>query len=478
MLVPSHGAPPRSRRWLILATCSMSVLLVSLDITIVNVALPRIAHDLRTGVAGLQWIVDAYTLVISTLLIFGGSMADRYGRRRVFQIGLAVFALGSLLCSLAPTLGLLVVFRAVQAVGGSMMNPVAISIIRNTFEDPHERARALGIWGATVGISLALGPVAGGALVSGVGWRSIFWVSVPIALLALGLTTRIVPESRAEHPRPFDLAGQALVMVMLAALTYAIIEGNSLGWTSPPELALFAVVIVAFGVLIPLESRRAQPLLELRFFHSRPFTGANVIALATFAGVSGYLFLNTLYLQVARHLSPFEAGLHVLPIAAMALVFAPLSGHLVARRGSRPPLLLAGVCLTASPAMLIGINAGTSITLLTASYILFGIGFGLVNTPISATAVGGMPPAQAGVAAAIASSARQTGGTLGVAITGAMIAGSAIHGTPSGLDDSGWWFVAGCGVLVLLVGVASTTRRALASASAAFSARDAAAAEA
>jgi EmrB/QacA subfamily drug resistance transporter len=438
----------------------MSVLLVGLDVTIINVALPRIGHDLHTTVSGLQWTVDAYTLVISTLLLLSGSMADRIGRRRVFQTGLALFALGSLLCSLAPTLGWLIFFRAVQAIGGSMLNPVAISIIRNTFDDPRQRARALGFWGGTVGLSFALGPVLGGALVSSVGWPSVFWINIPIALVALGLTTRLIPESRALKPRRFDPAGQVLVMVTLATLTFAIIEGPSLGWLSATELSLAAVVVISVALFVRVETHRTDPLMELRFFRSLPFSGATLVAVAAFAAMASFLFLNTLYLQVARHFSPFEAGLYVLPIAAMQLIFAPIAGRLVGRSGSRAPLLLAGVGLTTGALMLTGITTTTSTLWLLASYSVFGIGFGLVNTPISATAVNGMPAAQAGVAAGIASASRQTGGTLGVAIVGALVAKSAIHGTPSGLDDSGWWFVAACSVAVVVIGFFSTTRSA------------------
>jgi MFS family permease len=207
----------------------------------------------------------------------------------------------------------------------------------------------------------------------------------------------------------------------------------------------------------------------LRFFHSAPFSGATVIAVAAFAALGGFLFLNTLYLQIGRGFPPFQAGLMVLPIAVMTLIFAPVSGWLVGRSGSRAPLLLAGATMTIGSLMLTGIGATTSTAWLTAAYLVFGIGFGLVNTPITATAVGGMPGSQAGVAAAIASASRQIGGTLGVAVTGAVVARSALHGTPSGLDNAGWWFVVGCGAVVLVVGFLSTTQRAQRSAAAAFS---------
>jgi EmrB/QacA subfamily drug resistance transporter len=448
----------------------MSVLLVALDNTIINVALPRIGRDFHATISGLQWIVDAYTLVIATLLLLSGSTADRVGRRRIFQIGLTLFGLGSLLCSLAPSLTLLVAFRMLQAIGGSMLNPVAVSIIRNTFEDSRQRAQAIGVWGATVGVSFALGPVAGGALVSSVGWRSIFWINVPIALLALVLTTLFVPESRAAHARHFDLAGQLLIMLLLASLTYAIIEGPSLGWLSAKELGLATLSALALVGLLVRESRQSEPLIELRFFRSIPFSGATVIAMAAFAALGGFLFLNTLYLQLNRNFSPFDAGLRVVPIAVMTVIFAPISGRLVGRSGSRVPLVIAGVAITASAMMMTGLSLSTSTLWLTGAYLVFGIGFGLVNTPITATAVAGMPAAQAGVAAAIASASRQTGATLGVAVVGALSVTRVLHGSASGLAHAGWWVVAGFGAVVVFAGLASTTRRALRTAEAATAA--------
>lgn len=221
------------RRSLILAICCMSLLIVSLDNTVLNVALPSMRRDLNASVAGMQWTIDAYTLVLATLLILAGSTADRIGRRKVFSVGLVLFTTGSVLCSLAPSLGWLIGFRMLQAVGGSMLNPVAMSIITNTFTDPRERARAIGVWGAVVGISMAAGPLIGGLLVDSVGWRSIFWVNLPVGLLALVLTLRYVPESRAEHPRRPDPVGQLLVMGLLGSVTYGIIEAPVAGPHSP-----------------------------------------------------------------------------------------------------------------------------------------------------------------------------------------------------------------------------------------------------
>jgi EmrB/QacA subfamily drug resistance transporter len=444
----------------------MSLLIVGLDNTIVNVALPSIGRELHTTVSGLQWTVDAYTLVLASLLMLSGSMADRLGRRRVFSLGLILFTLGSLLCSVAPSLELLVVFRMMQAVGGSMLNPVAMSIIRNVFTDARERAQAIGVWGATVGISLALGPVVGGALVESVGWRSIFWINIPVGLTALVLTRRFVPESRAPHPRRLDAVGQVLVIVLFGSLTYAIIEGPSSGWLSGQSAALFGLAALALAALLPYEAHRREPLLELRFFRSAPFSGASVIAICAFAGLGGFLFLNTLYLQEVRGFSALEAGLCTLPIAAMTLIFAPLSGRLVGRHGPRISLLVGGLGITLGAALLTGLGAHTSIASLLPAYVIFGIGFGMVNPPITNTAVLGMPPAQAGVAAAVASTSRQLGQTLGVAVVGAIAAAGAVSVGPGFVQAShaAWWIVTGCGLAVLLLGLASTTEWANASA--------------
>ncbi len=451
--------PSRRRRLLILAICCMSLLIVGLDNTIVNVALPSIGRELHAPVSGLQWTVDAYTLVLASLLMLAGSMADRLGRRRVFQGGLALFSLGSLLCSVAPSLGWLIAFRMLQAVGGSMLNPVAMSIIRNVFTDPRERAQAIGFWGAAVGVSLALGPVLGGALVGSAGWRSVFWINIPVGLAALVLTALFVPESRAPRPRRLDPVGQVLVIVLLASLTYAIIEAPSAGWLSAQSLGLFALAAAALVALIVYERRRREPLLELRFFRSVPFSSASAIAVCAFAALGGFLFLNTLYLQEVRGLSAFEAGLYTLPIAAMTLVCAPLSGNLLGRRGPRVGLLVGGLGITLGAVLLTGLGARTSLPSLLPAYCIFGIGFGMVNPPITNTAVVGMPPAQAGVAAAVASTSRQVGQTLGVAIVGAVAAAGTAAVGPGFVQAShaGWWIVVGCGVAVLVLGLLSTT---------------------
>jgi EmrB/QacA subfamily drug resistance transporter len=452
-----------NRPWLILGICCMSLLIVGIDVTIVNVALPSIRLELHASLSGLQWSVDAYTLVIGSLLMASGSMADRLGRRRVFQIGLALFTLGSLLCGLSTSIGELVAFRSLQALGGSMLNPVALSIISNTFTERRARARAMGVWGAVFGVSLALGPVVGGVLVTDATWRAIFWINIPIGIAAIVLTHLFVPESRAATARRFDPWGQLLVIVMLATLTFGVIEGPSDGWGSATIVSMFAIAVVAAVTLVAVESRRDQPLLEVRFFRSLPFSGASLIAVLAFGVLGGFLFLNTLYLQDGRGYTAVHAGLETLPMAVMICLFAPVSGRLVGTRGPRLPLVLAGLAIAAGAALLLRLSDGTSMPYLLASYVLLGIGFGLVNAPISNTAVSGMPNSQAGVAASVASASRQTGSALGVAITGSIIAGAS-NADLASASHAAWALLAACGLGVSVLGYVSTGRRAVATA--------------
>jgi EmrB/QacA subfamily drug resistance transporter len=450
------------RRSVVLAICCLSVFMAGLDVTIVNVALPSIQGALHASVSGLQWTIDAYTLVIACLLMLSGSLADRFGRRRVFQIGLGAFSLGSLLCSLAPSLGWLIAFRGLQAIGGSMLNPVAMSIIATTFPDRAGRAKAIGMWGSVAGLSLASGPVLGGVLVSAIGWRSIFWINVPVGLIAIVLTQRFVPESRAEQPRRLDPPGQLLVIALLGCLTAGIIEGPRSGWGSAPIVVLFAVAVLAAIALVLLESRRREPLIDMRYFRSAPFSGATLICVVALATLGGFLFLNTLYLQDVRGYGALHAGLLTIPMAATLGVFSTISGRLVASRGPRLPLIVSGVLIAAGAILMIGLSAHTAVWYLIVAYLIYGVGAGLVSAPITNTALSGMPRDQAGVAGAIASTCRQTGAAVGVAVTGAIIATSSaglVHAS-----HAAWAVLAGCGVMVMLLGMVSTGRWALATA--------------
>lgn len=454
------------RRRVVLAICCLSLLIVGMDATIVNVALPAIRRDLGASLPALQWTIAAYTVVLASLLMLGGSTADRLGRRLVFQVGLVLFTLASLACSLAPTTGWLIAFRALQGVGASMLNPVAMSIIRTTFEDPRERAQAIGVWGAVFGLSLALGPVLGGVLVP-ISWRAVFLVNIPIGLAAIALAARYVPESRAPRPRRPDPVGQVLFVVLLGSLTSAIIEGPGLGWGSPVTVALGAVAAVALVAFVAYELRRTEPLIELRFFASRPFAAATAIAVLSFAAFAAFLFVNTLYLQEVRGLSPVHAGLCTLPLAAMTMLISPISGRIVGARGVRWPIVLGGVGLGIGSLMLVSLGPHTPLAWILAAYVVFGAGFGAMNPPITVTAVSGMPPAQAGVAAAVATTSRMVGQTLGVAVVGAIVATGVRHSIGDGLataSHAAWWLIVALAVLIIVLGLVASTAAALRSA--------------
>jgi EmrB/QacA subfamily drug resistance transporter len=464
---PSTAHRAASHRYVVLAICCLSLLLVTMDVTIVNVSLPAIRKDLGASVSGLQWSIDGYTVVVACFLMWAGSLGDRHGRRRIFQLGLVLFSSGSLLCSLAPTTEALVAFRVIQALGGAMLNPVAMSIVVNTFTDPRERARAIGVWGAVFGVSMAVGPVVGGLLTEHVGWRSIFWINVPIGLAALGLTARFVPESRADRVRRVDPVGQLLVVVALASLTSGVIDGRHLGWSSPGILVAFTLAAAAVAALIVYEGRRVDPLIDLRFFRSLPFAAATLTAVIAFASFSGFLFLNSLYLQESRGLSPAHAGLCTLPIAAAVTLCSPISGRLVGAGHVRLALVVAGCSIATAALLLVDLRQDTPLVQLVTAYGIFGVGLGMVNAPITNTAVSGMPRSRAGVAAATASTSRQVGASLGVAIAGTL-AGSGIRVAHSATFAASvhpvFWLTVGYGSAIAVLGVLSTGARARASA--------------
>jgi len=330
------------RRWGVLAVCCTSLFLVGLDTTIVNVALPSIGRGLDVGTRGIEWTVDAYTLVLAGLLISAGAVADRVGRRRVFRLGLVVFAVASVACALAPSAGVLIAARVLQGVGGSMLSPVALAIVVNVFTDPKQRAQAIGVWAAVFGVSMAAGPVVGGALISGLGWRSVFWLNVPVIAVVLVLTAVFVPESRARLPRRLDAPGQLLLIIVIGGAVALLIEGPRLGWGSPAAVLGYVLVGAAAAGFGWVESRRHEPLVDPRLFRRPPFAAAVLGAVAVFVALNATLLLGTLYLQEARGLSAAVAGLVTLPMAVPAIVCAPVAGFLVGRTGPRLPLLLAG----------------------------------------------------------------------------------------------------------------------------------------
>lgn len=437
----------------------MSMLITGIDTTILTVALPSIRQDLDASVVGAQWAIDAYVLVIACSLLMAGSMADRVGRRRVFRIGLLLFTAASLLCSLAPSLGWLVAFRMVQGVGASMLNPVALSIIASVYVEPAERARAIGIWGGIAGISIAAGPLIGGALIETVGWRSVFWINVPVGLLAFALATRYVPESTAPRPRRQDPLGQILVVGILGFLIFAIIEAPSHGWGSVEILASLGVAAACLAAFLAYERVREEPLVDLRFFRSPPFSGAFVISVCTFAALGGFLFLSTLYLQEVRGFSPLHTGVVLLPMAVAMMVFGIVSGRSIAVRGPRTSLLLGGVGVLVAGALSVASGPEPSGLELLLAYVLLGTGMGWMNPAITTIAVAGMPLEQAGLVAGIASTTRQFGLALGVAVVGSVIASQvevAGSGDFAAAADAGWAIIGAFGFVALCVGLGTS----------------------
>ncbi|MER7703686.1 MFS transporter [Kitasatospora sp. NPDC097605] len=452
------------RRWTVLAVCALSLFLVGLDTTIVNVGLPAIGRGLHVGTRDLEWIVDAYTVVLASLLITSGALADRFGRRRVFQCGLLVFGLASLGCALAPSTGTLVAARAVQGVGASMLSPVALAIVVNAMPDPRERARAIGVWASVFGLSMAAGPVTGGALVAAFGWRSVFWVNVPVVAAAVVLSVLFVPESRAPRTRRLDLPGQLLLTAAVSATVAVLIEGPRLGWSSPWALAGYTVAAAATAGFVVAERRRAEPLMDLGLFRRPAFSTAVLGAVAVFVALTVSLLLTTFQLQHARGWTPLAAGLASLPMALGATVCAPLSGVLVSRGGPRRPLLLAAWFTAGGGALLLvrgylSDGSAADVPLLLLALLLLGTGFGFANAPITNTAVGGLPADRAGVAGAITSTARQLGSAVGIAAAGGLLAGAGT--TPADLTAAsrpGWLLVTACGLFLLLVARASRRR--------------------
>lgn len=460
--LPAPTAIDRGR-WLSVLVCSAAVFVVMLDGSIVNVALPTIAASLHTGTAGLQWIVDGYLLVLACGLLTAGAVGDRLGRRRVFRTGLIVFAIASSGASLAPDLATLVGFRMLQGLGAAMLPPSGLAIIANTFPDRHERARAIGVWGAVSGVAIASGPLMGGVLVAVAGWRAIFWVNVPVLAVALLGTIRYLAESRASHSRRLDLPGQILAAIGLAALTDAMINAPDRGWAAPITVITLAAAAATLVAFVAVERRRAEPMLPMGYFTDRRFTGAAMVAVLALFAVNGFTFLSTLYLQDVRDYSPLEAGVSLLPATAVMLPLAPLSGRLTAARGPLIPLVVATTSMALGLLALTRTGPDAGLPGIALAFLAVGVGMGMVNPPLTTTAVSALPPAQSGVAAGVAATSRQVGAVCGVAVAGSILAytsgsHSARANSPAAtaalLHASNLGYAA-CGVAAVLAGIVS-----------------------
>jgi EmrB/QacA subfamily drug resistance transporter len=410
----------RTKLLTLLAMC-FALFMAMLDNTVVNVALPKIQSHLGSSVSGLQWIVDAYVLMFASLLLTGGTLADIFGRKRLFLSGLSIFTLASLLCGLAPNLTFLILARGLQGIGAAALLPGTLSILTHTFPDPRERAQAIGIWAGVSGLALALGPVVGGALVDGLGWQSVFFLNVPIGILAFFVVTRIVAESKHPEGRTIDLPGQLLAIGWLGSLTYALIEGNTKGWSSPLILTLLVAAGVGLIAFLLVERSSKSPMLQLSFFRNRTFAAANTVAAMISFGMFGMFFFLSLFMQAILGYGAFQAGIRFLPTTACIIVAAPLAGRIAGRVGSRIPMTI-GLALCGTAMLILhGITPTSTYGDFWWALPLMGIGMGLTMTPMTAAVMSSVPPQRSGMASATANASREVGGVFGIALLGAIL---------------------------------------------------------
>jgi EmrB/QacA subfamily drug resistance transporter len=412
-------ASPDPHRWWTLGAVCVATFMLLLDVTIVNVALPDIQQDLGSSFQDLQWVVDAYALTLAAFLLTAGSLADRLGRRAVFVAGLGLFTVASLLCGLSTSPSALNLSRALQGVGGAAMFATSLALLAAAFTG-RERGTALGIWGATTGASVAVGPLVGGVLVEHVSWQSIFFVNLPIGLAAIAVTLRMVRESRSPDPDPVDWPGLVTFCAGLFALVFALVRGNTEGWGSAQIVALLVGAVVLLAAFVVIEAHRDRPMLDLTLFRKPTFIGVSVVAFALSASIFAMFLYLTLYMQNILGFSPLEAGLRFLPITVLSFFCAALSGNLTERVPVRY-LLGVGLGLVGVGLLLMsGLDADSEWTALLPGFLLAGAGIGLTNPAIASTAVGVVEQRRAGMASGVNSTFRQVGIATGIAGLGAI----------------------------------------------------------
>jgi EmrB/QacA subfamily drug resistance transporter len=415
---------PENKKWWTLAAVSVGLFMIMLDNTVVNVALPSMRRSLHMSLSELEWVVAGYALTFAAFMLIGGKLADYLGRRLIFMVGLAVFTGASLACGLAPNGGFLIVARIVQGLGGALMNPATLSIISATFA-PRERGRAIGIWAGVSAMALAIGPLVGGLLTQHVNWNWIFFINVPVGLVGLLLAPALIDESRdTTAEQRLDVPGLATSALGLFALTYAFIEANSYGWASGRIIGAFVVAAVSLVAFVLLERHQRAPMLDLSLFRNRTFGGANAAMLFVGLAMFGTFFYVSLYMQNVLNYSPVQAGASFLPMTVLVILIAPRAGALTDRIGSR---WLVGIGMTLLSVMLFyytQLGANESFYALLPGLLLGGFGMGLTMTPVTAAAMSAVSVDKAGVGSAVLNSARQVGGSLGIAVMGAIVAGS------------------------------------------------------
>src|SRR5581483_1729425 len=413
---------PENKKWWTLAAVSVGLFMIMLDNTVVNVALPRMERSLHLTLSDLEWVVTGYALTFAAFMLTGGKLADLLGRRLVFMLGLVVFTGASLACGLAPNGGFLIGARVVQGLGGALMNPATLSIITATFA-PRERGKAIGIWAGISGMALAIGPLVGGLLTEHVNWNWIFFINVPLGVAGLFAIPVFIEESRDTSPEQrLDLPGLVSSAVGLFSLTYAFIEANNYGWSSPRIVAAFIVAAVALVVFVLLERHQRIPMLDLTLFRNRTFSGANGAMLFVGLAMFGTFFYVSLYVQNVLGYSPVQAGASFLPMTFLIILLAPRMGVASDRFGSR---WLVGGGMTLLAVMLFYytfLGAETTFWVILPALLIGGIGMAMTMTPTTAAAMSAVAVEKAGVGSAVLNSARQAGGSLGIAVMGAIVA--------------------------------------------------------
>jgi len=421
-----------NRRWWTLGALCFALFMIMLDNTVVNVALPAIKADLGISTSELEWTVAAYALTFASLLLTGGKLGDLLGRRLIFTIGLTIFTLSSLACGLSSSAPELISARAVQGVGAALMMPATLSIISHTFQ-ARERGMAIGIWAGVSALALAIGPLLGGIITEHISWNWIFYVNVPIGVLAVIAAIVVVPESKdTSNEQRLDLPGLLTSGIGLLALVYALIEGHQYGWTSALIIGLFIVAAVALVSFVLLETHQRLPMLDLTLFRNGTFLGANIVAILVTLAMFGIFVFFPIYMQTIRGWSPIQAGAALLPWTVMIVVFAPIAGKLSDRVGSRW-LMAGGMTVVSACCLLLStVTLHSTFWHMLPAFLLGGLGMSFVMTPMSAAAMGAAPVAKAGVASGVLNTFRQVGVALGIAITGAIVANRAASAAAGG----------------------------------------------
>ena len=415
---------PEFRKWWTLWAVSFGLFMIMLDNTIVNVALPAIQRDLEIGISELEWVVTGYALTFAVLMLTGGKLADLYGRRLIFIVGLAIFTAASLACGLAPDANVLIGARVVQGIGSALMNPATLSILVATFP-PRQRGMAIGVWAGVSAMALAIGPMVGGLIAEHLHWGWIFFINVPVGVLAIVVARLVIEESRdTSLDQRLDLPGLLTSAGGLFALTYALIEANTYGWTSARIIALFASAAVLLTAFVLLESRQRLPMLDLSLFRNTTFAGANAVMLLVALAMFGVFFFISLFVQNVLGYSATEAGASFLPMTLLIVLVAPIAGKFSDRAGSRWLMGSGMIFVAASLLLFAQLDRRSSFWAVLPGMIVGGLGMGLAMTPTTAAAMGSVPVDKAGVGSAVLNSMRQVGGSMGIAVMGAIVTAS------------------------------------------------------